>query len=98
MKHNELYTKSRYGRVIPLDVKFNPIDTPTEKEVAEISSIRSQVAMNHINAGITTPQEERDILRYADGSIYSGLQEDIEEPDIDLDLNDQNNEEDNTNE
>lgn len=98
MKHNELYTKSRYGRVIPLDVKFNPIDTPTEKEVAEISSIRSQVAMNHINAGITTPQEERDILRNEDGSIYSGLQEDIEEPDIDLDLNDQNNEEDNTNE
>ncbi len=83
-RHNELYTKSKYGRVIPLDVKFNPIDTPTEKETAEINSIKAQTAMNHINAGITTAQEERDILRNSEGSAYSGLPEEIEEPDIDL--------------
>ena len=92
-RHNELYTKSKYGRVIPLDVKFNPIDTPTEKEVAEIASIKSQVAANHINAGITTAQEERDILRNEDGSVYSGLPDEIEEPDIDLDFGNENNEE-----
>ena len=96
-RHNELYTKSKYGRVIPLDVKFNPIDTPTEKEVAEIASIKSQIAANHINAGITTAQEERDVLRNEDGSAYSGLQEEIEEPDIDLNFGDENNE-DNTGE
>ena len=40
--------------------------------------------MNHINAGITTAQEERDILRNSEGSAYSGIPEEIEEPDIDL--------------
>ena len=86
LRHNELFTKSEYGRVIPLDVKFNPIDTPTEKEVAEINTIKSQTAANHINAGITTAQEERDILRNEDGSAYSGIETEIEEPDIDLDF------------
>lgn len=88
-RHNELYTKSTYGRVIPLDVKFNPIDTPTEKETAEIAQIRSNTAANHINAGITTADEERDILRNEDGSPYSGLPEEIQEPDIDLNFDDE---------
>ena len=88
-RHNELYTKSKYGRVIPLDVKFNPIDTPTEKEVAEIAQMKSQTAANHINAGITTADEERDVLRNEDGSPYSGLPEEIEEPDIDLNFDDE---------
>lgn len=92
LRHNELYTKSKYGRVIPLDVKFNPIDTPSEKEVAEINQIKSQTAANHINAGITTAQEERDILRNEDGSAYSGIEAEIEEPEINLDFdNDENN-------
>lgn len=88
-RHNELYTKSKYGRFIPLDVKFNPIDTPTEKEVAEINSIKSQTAANHINAGITTAQEERDILRNEDGSAYSGIESEIEEPEINLNFGDE---------
>ena len=91
-RHNELYTKSKYGRVIPLDVKFNPIDTPTEKETAEIAQIRSNTAANHINAGITTPDEERDILRNEDGSPYSGLPEEIQEPDIDLNFDEEDKE------
>lgn len=98
LRHNELYTKSKYGRVIPLDVKFNPIDTPTEKEVAEINQIKSQTAQNHINAGITTAKEERDILRNEDGSVYSALDEEIEEPDIDFDLPDLNNDKENNTE
>lgn len=91
-RHNELYTKSVYGRVIPLDVTFNPIDTPTEKEVAEIAQIKSQTAANHINAGITTADEERDILRNEDGSAYSALPEEIEEPDIDLNFDEEDKE------
>lgn len=91
-RHNELYTKSVYGRVIPLDVKFNPIDTPTEKEVAEIAQIKSQTAANHINAGITTADEERDILRNEDGSAYSALPEEIQEPDIDLNFDEEDKE------
>ena len=91
-RHNELYTKSVYGRVIPLDVTFNPIDTPTEKEVAEIAQIRSTTAANHINAGITTADEERDILRNEDGSPYSALPEEIQEPDVDLNFDEEDKE------
>ena len=91
-RHNELYTKSVYGRVIPLDVTFNPIDTPTEKEVAEIAQIKSQTAANHINAGITTADEERDILRNEDGSAYSALPEEIQEPDVDLNFDEEDKE------
>lgn len=83
-RHNDLYTKSKFGRVIPLDVKFNPIDTPSEKEVAEISSIKSQVAMNHINAGITTAEEERDVLRLEEGSPYSSLPAEMPESDFNM--------------
>lgn len=78
-RHFDLYTKSVYGRVIPLDIKFNPIDTPTESEVANIASIKSQIAMNHINAGITTADEEREVLRNEDGSPYSALAEEIKD-------------------
>ena len=81
-RHNELYTKSKFGRVIKLDIKFNPIDQPTEKELADIANARAQVAMTHITAGITTASEEREILRNEDGSLYSGLPEEIEEPEI----------------
>ena len=88
-RHNELYTKSVYGRVIPLDVTFNPIDTPTEKEMAEVAQIKSQTAANHINAGITTADEERDVLRNEDGSPYSALPEEIQEPDIDLNFDEE---------
>ena len=98
LRHNELYTKSKYGTVIPLDVKFNPIDTPSEKEVAEINSLKSQTAANHINAGITTAQEERDILRNEDGYAYSGIEAEIEEPEINLDFDNDKNDENNGNE
>lgn len=91
--HNQLYTKSHYGRVIELDVKFNPIDTPSEKEVAEISNIQSQVAANHINAGITTAEEERNVLRNTEGSPYSAIPQEMPEPDIDLNFGDEENEE-----
>lgn len=81
-RHNELYTKSKFGRVIKLDIKFNPIDQPTEKELADIANTRAEVAMTHITAGITTASEEREILRNEDGSPYSGLPEEMEEPEI----------------
>ena len=84
--HFKLYTKSRYGRAIPLNIVFNPIDTPSEKEIAEIANAKAMIAMTHINAGITTATEERQILRNEEGSPYSGIDEEIEEPELPPDI------------
>lgn len=82
-RHNELYTKSVYGKVIPLDVKFNPIDNPTEKEVAEVNELTSRTALNYIQAGVITAQEERDRIRADDLSGYVALQKEMEEEELD---------------
>ena len=76
--HNTLYTKSRFGRVIPLQVEFNPIDTPSEREKAEIGNIRAMIAASNIANGITTANEERKVLKSYEGSEYSGIED---EPD-----------------
>ena len=81
-----MFTKSRFGRNIPLLVTFNPIDTPSEKELAEIANAKAMIAMTHINAGITTATEERQVLRNEEGSPYSGIDEDIQEPELPPDI------------
>lgn len=83
-RHNELYTKSEYGKVIPLSVKFNPIDTPTKKEVAEVNEIKSRTDTNYINAGVLSQNEVRDVLRSEENSVYSTIEEEAPIPDFDL--------------
>lgn len=85
----DIYTKSKFGRVIELDVKFNPIDTPSELEKAQVEQIQTNNAVQNINAGITSPEEEREVLRMRDGSAYSGLKEEMEEPDFEEELNEE---------
>ena len=83
-RHNELYTKSVYGKVVPLDVKFNPIDCPTEEEVAKVNEITSRTALNYIQAGVITATEERDRIRADDLSGYAALAEEMEEEELHL--------------
>ena len=78
-RHYELFTKSYYGEMIDLSVVFNPVDTPTEKETAEVAKIWSDVDSNYIAAGVMSADEVRDIRRSEDGSDYSTLADDIEE-------------------
>jgi hypothetical protein len=84
--HYELFTKSYYDKVIDLSVVFNPIDTPTEKETAEVAKIWSDIDSNYISAGVVSADEIRDIRRSLDDSPYSTLADDIEgevAPDVD---------------
>ena len=76
--HYELFTKSFYGELIDLSVVFNPVDTPTEKETAEVAKIWSDVDSNYISAGVMSADEVRDIRRTQEGSQYSTLADDIE--------------------
>lgn len=76
--HYELFTKSYYGKVVDLAIVFNPIDTPSEKEVAEVAKIWSDVDSNYISAGVMSAEEVRDVRRSLDDSPYSALADDIE--------------------
>ena len=84
--HYELFTKSYYGKVIDLAIVFNPIDTPSEKEVAEVAQIWSNVDSNYISAGVMSAEEVRDVRRSQDDSPYSALADEMEggeEPEVD---------------
>lgn len=76
--HYELFTKSFYGELIDLSIVFNPIDTPTEKETAEVAKIWSDIDSNYIASGVMSADEVRDIRRSEEGSAYSTLADDIE--------------------
>lgn len=82
--HNICYTKSKYGHVIDLDIVFNAIDEPTKLEVAQIDAAKAQTAATYINAGVISPQEQRDILRSDPDGVYTTIQEEMEESDIDI--------------
>lgn len=57
--HNKLMTKSDYGHEIDLTVVFNPTDTPTELEKAEIRYKDSTTMTHRLASQVTTPEEER---------------------------------------
>lgn len=76
--HYELFTKSFYGELVDLSIVFNPIDTPTEKETAEVAKIWSDIDSNYIASGVVSADEIRDIRRSEEGSAYSTLADDIE--------------------
>lgn len=77
-KHYELFTKSYYGKLIDLSIVFNPVDTPTEKETAEVAKIWADVDASYIGAGVMSADEVRDIRRTEEGSPYSTLADDME--------------------
>jgi len=74
-RHLELYTKSELGRLMDIDVTFNPVDVPTDKEQAEVEEINSRVFTNYSNGGIISNEEVREIIRSREGSPFSTLPE-----------------------
>lgn len=80
-RHYELLSWSMYGKDLGLNVVWNPIDTPTEKEVAEIEQIQANTDATYIQAGVVDASEVRESLRANDDSRFHNLSEDM--PDID---------------
>lgn len=83
-RHLELYTKSEQGAVMDIDVTFNPVDVPTDKEQAEVEEIDSRVLTNYANGGIISNEEAREIIRSKEGSKFSTLAE-VSEADLNAD-------------
>ncbi len=76
--HYRLLAKSKYNKVYSFDCKYDDIDTPTEKERAEIREINSRTDSNYINSGVLSAEEVRDILRQDSTSGYSTLSEEMQ--------------------
>lgn len=77
-KHYRLLAKSEYGLDKKYSCIFDPIDTPTEKERAEIKEINSRSDMNYIQSGVVSPEEVRSVLRNDVNSGYNALAEEME--------------------
>ena len=84
-KHYTLLAKSEFDIVAELSCVYGEIDTPTEKERAEINEINSRTAMNYVNAGAVSPDEIRNILREDTNSAFNALEGDAPNDPIDFD-------------
>lgn len=74
----------KYGSKVPTDfmpvITWNPCDTPTAKEQAEINYIKAQTAAMEVTAGAIDGVDERTRLASDKDSGYNGLN--AREPDI----------------
>ena len=77
--------KSEFDIVAELSCVYGEIDTPIEKERAEINEINSRTAMNYINSGAVSPDEIRDDLREDTNSAFNALEGDAPNDPIDFD-------------
>ena len=85
--HYELLGLSEYGKDMEIDIVWNPIDTPTEVEMAQIESQQAQTDATYIGAGVISQEEMRDMLRQNEDSRYRNLSDDLPEQESMLDEN-----------
>ncbi|MDR0676245.1 MAG: DUF1073 domain-containing protein [Elusimicrobiota bacterium] len=85
-RHLEILTKSEYGRVIELDVMFNAVDMPSEKELAEVENLKSSSLVSYVGNGIISAEEARQKLMNEKDNGFSFLNielpEELEEIDF----------------
>lgn len=77
--HYQLLCKSKFGLTRYFTVTFDELDTPSEKERAEINSIIANTDATLVNAGVIAPDEVRTKLINDENSGYDGLDEELEE-------------------
>lgn len=88
-KHLEYMCLSEHGKDLHIEPVWNPIDTPSEIELAQIESQQAQTDSTYIAAGVIDASEIRQQLRDNEDSRYHNLSEEMPEMDIDLGLNDE---------
>jgi uncharacterized protein len=78
-KHLRILTAVQGDKRI-INVKFNEIDAPNEKERTEIDAQKSNTRCNYVQNGILTPEEVRSVMRNEEGGEYSSIA--VESPDL----------------
>jgi hypothetical protein len=87
--HLDCFIHSEFGKDTRLNVVWNAIDNPTEKEAAEIRYINAQRDALLINTGIISADEARDRLRNDEDGQYTALPSIDNFDDTDLDGDDE---------
>lgn len=72
-RNNLLVEKSEFGFSYELETKFNPVDMPTERELAEVRKIDADTDAVLIGAGAIAPEESRARIIADPNSGYNGL-------------------------
>lgn len=85
--HYELLGLSEYGKDMEINVVWNPIDTPSELELAQIESQQAQTDATYIGAGVFAQEEVRDMLRQNEDSRFRNLSDETPETESMLDEN-----------
>lgn len=78
-KHIEILTAIEGNHRI-INVTFNPVDAPSEKDKADIESTKSNTRANYVQNGILTPEEVREVLRNDEDGEFSSIK--AENPDL----------------
>lgn len=92
-RHYQILSMSEYGRDLGLQVVWNPIDTPSELELAQIESQQAQTDATYIGAGVIGAEEVRDGLRADEDSRYHNLADEMPEmPDMMMEEGEEENE------
>ncbi|MEE1227294.1 MAG: DUF1073 domain-containing protein [Bacteroidales bacterium] len=85
--HYELLSLSEYGKDLELNVIWNPIDTPTELEMAQIENQQAQTDATYVSAGVLSQEEVHDMLRQNEDSRFRNLSEETPQTESFLDEN-----------
>lgn len=78
--HYKLLCLSEHGKDLELVTVWNPIDAPTEAELADIEAKQASTDMQYIQAGVIDASEVRDALRNNEDSRYHNLSDEMPEP------------------
>ena len=92
-RHYQLLSLSEYGKDLGIQIVWNPIDTPTEKEIAEIEQIQANTDSIYISSGVVDASEIRDALRNNEDSRYHNLPDEMPEMELDDEETDEKSDE-----
>lgn len=77
-KHIEILTATE-GKHRLMTVTFNPVDAPSEKDKAEIESMKSNTRANYVQNGILAPEEVREVLRNDEDGEFTSISKEMPE-------------------
>ena len=82
-RHHLLLMKSeitpKFGDNFEIDIVWNPTDSPTAKELAELNGIKANTAKTYVDAGVIDGQDARTVLVADKDSGYTALEDELPE-------------------
>lgn len=70
-RHYELASRHLWGESYEIDVEWNPLDEPTEAEIADIQLKKAQTRQINQTLGVVSPQENREAIKSDPASGYN---------------------------